>query len=75
MELTVSIKEQDKIATFLNLIKKINYVEIIDVKEDAGELPVEHRELLDIRLSKIEKNETTFKNWDTIAKKYENRSV
>lgn len=33
MELTVNIKEQSKIATFLNLIKDIDYIEIVNVKE------------------------------------------
>jgi len=53
MELTVNIKEQSKIAAFLNLIKEIDYIEIVDVKEGIDELPLEHQRLLDIRLQKI----------------------
>jgi len=75
MELTVIIKEQSKIAAFLKLIKEIDYIEIIDVKEDLQELPMEHKDLLDKRLQKIENGETTFKNWDLIRKKYENKAV
>ena len=75
MELTVNIKEQNKIAEFLNLMKGIDYVEIIDVKEDSGELLIEHRNLLDKRLQKIETGETTFKNWDLIKKKYEDQAI
>ena len=75
MELTVNIKEQSKIAAFLNLIKKIDYIEIVDVKENIGDLPVEHRDLLDKRLKKIEKGETTFKNWDLIKKRYEDKAI
>jgi hypothetical protein len=41
MELTINIKEQKYIASFLNLIWQFDYVEIIDVKEDNSETPVE----------------------------------
>ncbi len=74
MELTVNIKEQSKIAAFLNLIKEIDYIEIIDVKEE-GEFPIEHRVLLNERLQKIENGETSFKSWDLIKKKYEEKAV
>lgn len=75
MELTVSIKEQSKIAAFLNLIKKMDYIEIIDVRENSGDLPIEHRDLLDKRLEKIQKNKSTFKDWDLIKEKYEKKSI
>lgn len=75
MELTVNIKEQSKIAAFLNLIKEIDYIEIVNVKEGLQELSIEHRDLLDKRLQRIENGETTFKNWDSIKKKYENKAV
>jgi hypothetical protein len=61
MELTVNIKEKSKIASFLNLIKKMDYIEIVDVKGSTEELPLEHRDLLDKRLLRIKKGETTFK--------------
>ena len=75
MELTVNIKERSKIAAFLNLIKDIDYIEIVDVKEDNEELPVEHRILLDKRLQKIENGEAAFKNWDVMKRKYENKAI
>jgi len=75
MELTVNIKEQSKIAAFLNLIKEMDYVEIVDVKEEMQELPAEHKYLLDKRLQRLENGETTFKNWDLIKKKYEDKAV
>ena len=75
MELTINIKEQSKIATFLNLIKEIDYIEIVNVKEEQQELPTEHRDLLDKRLQRIENGETDFKTWDLIKKKYENKAV
>lgn len=75
MELTVNIKEQCKIAEFLNLIKDLDYIEIINVKEDLQELPAAHKDLLEKRLQKIESGKTNFKNWDLIKKKYENKVV
>lgn len=75
MELTVNIKEQSKIAAFLNLIKKMDYIEIVDVKEDSEVLPLEHRDLLDKRLLRIKNGESTFKNWDLIKKKYEGKEI
>ena len=75
MELTVNIKEQSKIAAFLNLIKEIDYIEIVSVEEDLQELPNEHKDLLDKRLERIQNDEATFKNWDLIKKKYEDKAV
>lgn len=75
MELTINIKEQSKVAAFLNLIKEIDYIEIVNVKEELQELPSEHKDLLDKRLQRIENGETAFKNWDLIKKKYEDKAV
>ena len=75
MEVTLNIREQSKIAVFLNLIKEIDYIEIVSVKEGLHELPIKHEELLDKRLQRIENGETTFKKWDLIKKKYENKTV
>lgn len=74
MNLTVSIKDQNKIDAFLELIKEIDYIEFIDVKDEGNLLP-EHRILLDARLNKIENGESTFKSWNQIKQKYENRIV
>ncbi len=75
MELTINIKEQSKIAAFLNLIKEIDYIEIVNVKEVLHELPTEHMDLLDKRLQRIENGETTFKKWELIKKKYDDIAV
>lgn len=75
MELTVNIKDQSKIDAFLNLIKDMDYIEIVNVKEELQNLPTEHIILLDKRLQNIENGETSFKNWDLIKKKYENKAV
>lgn len=75
MKLTIHIKEQSKMTAFLSLIKNFDYIEIVDVKEDAGELPFEHRDLLDKRLRRIEKGEATFKNWDLVKVKYESKGL
>ena len=75
MELTVNIKEESKIATFLNLIKEIDYIEIVNVKEAQQNIPIEHKDLLDKRLQRINNNEASFKGWDLIRKKYESNPV
>ena len=75
MELTINIKEQKYIASFLNLIRQFDYVEIIDVKEDNSDTPVEHKILLDERLKRVEEGKITYKNWDLLKKKYEEKGV
>ena len=75
MELTINIKEQKYIASFLNLIRQFDYVEVIDVKEDNSETPIEHKILLEERLKRIEEGKITYKNWDLLKKKYEERGV
>ncbi len=75
MELTVSIKEQSKIAAFLELIKTMDYIEIVDVKETSEDIPAEHRDLLEKRLQRVESGESQFKNWDVIKDKYERKSI
>jgi len=71
----IKYKERSKIAAFINLIKKIDYIEMVDIKEESQELTAEHRDFLDIRLQSIENGETTFKNWNLIKKKYEDKAV
>lgn len=75
MELTVNIKEQNKIATFLNLIKEMDYIEIVSVKEELNELPKEHKDLLDKRIRIIDQGEANYKSWDLIKKKYEDKAI
>lgn len=75
MELTINIKDQKHIASFLNLIRQFDYVEIIDVKEDDSDTPFEHKILLDERLNRVEEGKTSYKSWDLIKKKYEGKNV
>lgn len=75
MKLTVNITEQSKISGFLNLIKEMDYIEIVDVKDVASELTPYHKELIDKRLQKIDNGEVSFKNWDLVKKKYETKAV
>jgi hypothetical protein len=75
MELTINIKDKKNMASFLNLIRKYDYVEIVDVKEDSSYFPVEHKILLDERLKRVEEGITTFKNWDLVKSKYEDKAV
>ncbi len=70
MELTINIKNQEKMASFIDLIKDVEYLEIIDIKDDNIKIPIEHKKLLEKRLIKIQNNETSFKSWDDIKKKY-----
>jgi hypothetical protein len=71
MELTISIKEQAKLAFIIQLLKEFEYIEILDIKEDETLIPIEHQVLLEKRLKRIEQGETSFKSWDLIKKKYE----
>ena len=75
MKLTLNIKEQSKIASFLNLIKDMDYIEIINVNEDSQDTLDSHKELLDERLKQIENGETTFKKWDSVKRKYESKTL
>ena len=75
MELTINIKEQSKIDTFLNLLAKMEYVEIINIKENGSSIPSEHRDALSTRLNKIRNGETTFRSWDLIKKQFENKNL
>ena len=75
MELTINIKDPKNIASFLNLIRKFDSVEIVDVKENNPDLPIEHRLLLDERLKRIEDGNTSFKNWELIKNKYDGKAL
>ena len=73
MELTINIKEQGKIDSFLNLIKEYDYIEIISMNDKHAEIPSEHKRLLKERLKRIEEGITSFKSWDLVKKKYEGK--
>lgn len=75
MELTINIKDQKMVASFINHLRQFDYVEIIDVNEDNIEIPKEHKTLLDERLKLVEEGKTNYKSWDSIKKKYETKNV
>ena len=75
MELTINIKDQKKVASFINHLRQFDYVEIVDVNEDYSEIPDEHKTLLDERLKLVEEGKVTYKSWDLIKKKYETKDV
>lgn len=70
MEITINIKNKKNASSFLELLKTIDYVEVVDVSEDKHGLIEEHRIILDERLNKVEAGEVTFKSWDSIKKNY-----
>jgi len=71
MELTISITEQNKLAFFIKLLQEFEYIEIIDIKEENHTVPSEHKKLIEKRIKRIERGETTFKSWNLIKKRYE----
>lgn len=75
MELTINIKDQKKIVSFINHLRQFDYVEIVDVNEEYSEIPEEHKKLLDERLKLVEEGKVTYKSWDLIKKKYETKDV
>ncbi len=75
MELTINIKEQDKINFFLKLLQEFDYIEILDIKEDETEFLPEHKILLKERLKRIEQGKTSFKEWNVIKQKYAKKAM
>jgi len=75
MELTINIKDPKNMAFFLNLIRKFDYIEIVDVKEDSSDLTIEHKIILDERLRRVEEGTASFKSWDSVKKKYEGKAL
>ncbi|MBN2892610.1 MAG: addiction module protein [Bacteroidales bacterium] len=75
MELTISVKEKQKADFLIKLLQELNFVEIIDFKEDDDIYPDEHKRIIQERLEKIAKGETTFKSWNDIKKKYEHKAI
>ena len=75
MELTINIKEHQKIPFFLKHLKEFDYVEILNIREEESTFPKEHQKILEERLKKIESGETTFRSWDVIKQKYERKVI
>jgi len=75
MHLTINIKEQQKTAFILSLLQEFDYIEITDMQDDTPNLPDEHKTLLDERLARIERGETSFRSWDIIKQRYEKKAI
>jgi len=75
MELTINIKEQQKIAFFIKLLEEFDYIEITDIKDDKSTISENHKILIDRRLNQIENGETSFQTWDIIKQKYEKKAI
>lgn len=75
MELTINIKEHQKIPFFLEHHQEFDYVEILNISEEESTFPKEHQKILEERLKKIESGETTFRSWDVIKQKYERKII
>ncbi len=75
MELTISITEQTKFDFFIKLLREFQFIQILDIKEETSTFPIEHKQLIDKRLQRIDKGETIFKSWDLIKKKYEKSTL
>ena len=63
-----SPKAKSIIEMFKMLAVDYDFLQITET-EDLSSLSDEHKKLLDNRLEKIEKGESTFKNWDIIKQK------
>jgi len=75
MELTIYIKEQNKVAFLVHLLQEFDYVEIIDVKENESDISEEHKKLLNKRLERIGNGDASFKSWDLIKGKYAKTAI
>ncbi|WP_394336312.1 hypothetical protein [Breznakibacter xylanolyticus] len=45
------------------------------MKEDLPELPFKHSDLLNKRMRRIDSGEVTFKSWDLIKMKYDDKAL
>ncbi len=70
MELTISIKEEQKLSFLVKLLQELDFIEILEIKDTDTLIPQEHIDLLVDRLKRIERNETSFRSWDLIKKQY-----
>ncbi len=56
----------------MSLLQEFHYIEITDMQDDTPNFPDEHKTLLDERLVRIERGETSFRSWEIIKQRYEN---
>jgi hypothetical protein len=74
MVLTLNIKVKEKLNDFLDMLEDIDYVEVVGMDEKNENISEEQLTILKKRLDKIEQGKSTFKDWDTIKKKYEKKT-
>lgn len=63
MQLTLNIKDENKVNFVLELIKSFDYIDIIQ-----EELSPEQKKEIDRRLKLIENGETNFHSWEDVKK-------
>lgn len=71
MELTISLKEENKLSFLVELLQEFDFIEILDIKENETVLYSEHKQLLSDRLKNIEEGTANFRSWDLIKTQYE----
>lgn len=71
MELTISLKEENKLSFLVELLQEFDFIEILDIKENETVLYSEHMQLLSDRLKNIEEGTAHFRSWDLIKTQYE----
>ena len=65
MELTINIKETNKINFILELMQSFDYIDILN-KPDSLEFTTEQQLEIDIRLNKLENNESKLYSWNEV---------
>ena len=67
MELTINIKEINKINFIIELMQSFDYIDILN-KPNLSEFTKEQQLEIDRRLVKIENNESKFYSWNEVKK-------
>ncbi len=67
MEITINIKENNKINFILELMQSFDYIDILN-KPDLSEFTTKQQLEIDRRLIKIENNESKLYSWNEIKK-------
>ena len=65
MELTIKIKEKNKIDFILELMQSFDYVDIMN-KSNLSEFTTEQQLEIDRRIKKLENNESKLYSWDKV---------
>ncbi len=65
MELTIDIKEANKVNFILELMQSFDYIDILN-KPDLSEYTIEQQLEIDRRLLKLDNNESKFYSWHEV---------